>query len=112
MGIERDISEESSKSSDEESPSSSVCTSEGIPVVSKSISSCGNDFFKSEELNDPKTPTDLAMNVEEPMNKVSLEANRRTGDYPLTSSKENNDIMVVESPNPRLSDENLDVDEK
>lgn len=61
----RDISA-GSESSDEESPASSVCTSEGNPVTPKALSSCGNDSFKSEELHDRNTPSDS------PINKNSL----------------------------------------
>ncbi|KAL7218521.1 hypothetical protein ACSBR2_011728 [Camellia fascicularis] len=108
---EIDVSVES-ESSDEESLQSSVCASEGIPVVSKVTSSCGNDSFKSEELNDQKTPSHLTMNVEDPVNKEILEGNDKLGDYPSASSEENEDILIESSLNPNLSEKSLEVDKR
>ncbi|KAL6975558.1 acetolactate synthase [Sarracenia purpurea var. burkii] len=80
-----------SEESSDESISSSVCTSEWIPVVPKDLSGYSNDSFKSEELGDQKTPSDLTINVEVPINKVN----------PLAHYKDNEDVLLVESPKPQ-----------
>ncbi|XP_058208437.1 C2 domain-containing protein At1g53590 [Rhododendron vialii] len=93
----RDISA-GSESSDEESPASSVCTSEGNPVIPKALSSCGNDSFKSEELHDQNTPFDFPINKDglDGTEKISCAwpGNEKIGDdYRSTMTEESNDLL-------------------
>ncbi|PSS15869.1 C2 domain-containing protein [Actinidia chinensis var. chinensis] len=92
----RDISA-GSGSSEEESLPSSVRTLgvAGIEVVSKPLSGYGGDSFKSQGNNGQNSPSDRAMNTEDPVNKV-----------------QENDDLLVESLNFKNSKENLVEDKK
>ncbi|GFY97749.1 calcium-dependent lipid-binding (CaLB domain) family protein [Actinidia rufa] len=92
----RDISA-GSGSSEEESLPSSVRTLgvAGIEVVSKPLSGYGGDSFKSQGNNGQNSPSDRAMNTEDPVNKV-----------------QENDDLLVESSNFKNSKENLVEDKK
>ncbi|KAL7186101.1 hypothetical protein ACSBR2_027957 [Camellia fascicularis] len=101
---EKDIPE-GSELSDEESLPSPVCTSvtTEIPVVSEPIL---DDSYKSEEVNGQTTVNGSSMNVEDLINKVSLDDLQMMGDKPSTKSEQNDDELVKESSDPKNSEEN------
>ncbi|XAR68206.1 hypothetical protein NMG60_11003257 [Bertholletia excelsa] len=82
-----------SDSSDAEVLPSSVYTSKGFPVASQTVYSHGNDSFKSEELNDENTLSDLTIDINDPMNKTNLDV-KETIHVPSTYSEENDDTFL------------------
>ncbi|XP_052207502.1 C2 domain-containing protein At1g53590-like isoform X2 [Diospyros lotus] len=107
--MEREISVQSESSSDEESSPSSFPTSRGIQVVSRDISSYGNDSYQPGELDDQDNQNNFKMNIRDPINQVNPRDDGAMGVYLSASSSENDDTLVVkEFPKPKISEENLE----
>ncbi|KAA8526711.1 hypothetical protein F0562_009060 [Nyssa sinensis] len=109
LAVTKEDTSVGSESSDESFPSSVFTPRvEMTPIVPNSLSSCGNDSFKSKEDAVPTTPSDAAMNIEDPVNKVSPVGLETLGDHSSSKSERNGAGLVEESSNPKLSDENLE----
>uniref|UniRef100_A0A5B6ZGP7 C2 domain-containing protein n=1 Tax=Davidia involucrata TaxID=16924 RepID=A0A5B6ZGP7_DAVIN len=103
---ERDVSVGSDSSDGSLPPSVYTPRVKVIQVVSNPISSCGNDSFKSKE-HVQTTPSDPAMNIEDPFSNVSFEGLERVADDTSIGTEGNDDELVEESSNPKLPEENV-----